>query len=66
VTWSTDTHVPDGHAVFQADGNLVLYSSDDETLWSSQTDGHDGAVLVLQADGTLAIRQGDTTLWTAG
>jgi hypothetical protein len=66
VVWSTDTHVPGAYAVFQADGDLVLYCCDGETLWSSGTEGNDGAVLVLQADGTLTIRQGDTTLWTAG
>jgi hypothetical protein len=66
AVWSSDTHASDAHAVFQADGNLVVYSSDDQTLWSSRTDGNDGAVLVLQADGNLTIRQGDTLLWATG
>jgi hypothetical protein len=66
LVWSTGTRASGAHAVFQADGNFVLYSSDDATLWSSRTDGHDGAVLVLQSDGNLTIRQGGTTLWATG
>lgn len=66
AVWSTGTHASGTHAVFQADGNLVLYSSDNETLWSSRTDGHDGAVLVLQGDGNLTIRQGGALLWASG
>ncbi|MFB9835954.1 hypothetical protein [Actinoallomurus acaciae] len=66
VVWSSGTHASGTHAVFQADGNFVVYGSDDQTLWSSRTDGHDGAVLVLQADGNLTITQGGTTLWATG
>jgi hypothetical protein len=66
AVWSTGTHAAGTHVVFQADGNFVLYSSTNETLWSSRTDGHDGAVLVLRADGDLAITQGGTVLWHTG
>jgi hypothetical protein len=66
VVWSTGTHAEGTHVVFQGDGNFVLYSSTNETLWSSRTDGHDGAVLVLRANGDLAITQGDTVLWHTG
>jgi hypothetical protein len=63
VVWSTGTHAEGTHVVFQADGNFVLYSSSNATLWSSRTDGHDGAVLVLRANGDMAITQGSTVLW---
>jgi hypothetical protein len=63
VVWSTGTHAANTHVVFQADGNFVLYSSTNATLWSSRTDGHDGAVLVLRANGDMAITQGSTVLW---
>ena len=65
VVWSTGTHASGTHAVFQADGNFVLYGKDDRTLWSTRTDGHDGATLVLQNDGNLTIVQGGTTLWAS-
>jgi D-mannose binding lectin len=63
VVWATGTQAAGTHVVFQGDGNFVLYSSTDETLWSSRTDGHNGAVLVLRANGDMAIVQGDTVLW---
>jgi hypothetical protein len=65
VTWSTGTHARGARAVFQADGNLVVYQGD-QTVWSSRTDGHDGATLVLQADGAMRIRYGNTALWSTG
>ncbi|GLY79769.1 hypothetical protein [Actinoallomurus iriomotensis] len=64
--WSSGTHASGTHAVFQADGNFVLYGGDQRTLWSSRTDGHDGAVLVLQADGDLTIVQDGRVLWATG
>jgi hypothetical protein len=66
AVWSTGAHANVRQVVFQADGNFVLYSTTNATLWSSRTDGHDGAVLVLQADGDLAITQGGTVLWHTG
>ena len=65
VTWSTGTHVRGAHAVFQADGNLVVYQGD-RTVWSTHTDGHDGATLALQADGAMRILFGNTALWSTG
>lgn len=66
VVWSTRTHAPNADAVFQADGNFVVYSPNRATVWSSRTDGHDGSVLVLQADGKMSIRYGNSTLWSIG
>jgi hypothetical protein len=66
IVWSTGTRASGTHAVFQADGNFVLYSRDNSTLWSSRTDGHDGAILVLQADGNLTILNRSDVLWATG
>ena len=38
----------------QTDGNLVLYKGA-TALWSSQTDGHPGAYVVMQTDGNLVV-----------
>src|SRR4051794_26048820 len=65
VTWSTGTHARGAHAVFQADGNFVVYQGD-RPVWSSRTDGHDGATLVLQADGAMRILYGNAALWSTG
>jgi hypothetical protein len=66
VTWSSGTRGQGTLlAVFQADGNLVVYQGD-QTLWSSRTEGHDGATLVLQADGAMRILYGNTALWSTG
>ena len=47
----------------QADGNLVLYDSGNQTVWSTHTEGLAGAVLNLRADGGLSISLGSNTLW---
>lgn len=66
IVWSTGTRASGTHAVFQADGNFVLYSRDNSTLWSSRTDGHDGAILVLQPDGNMTILDRSDVLWATG
>jgi hypothetical protein len=56
--WST---VTSGHtgavAVFQADGNLVVYSSKalDSVLWSSGTSGNPGATLSMNSQGVFNV-----------
>jgi len=65
VTWSTGTRAQGARAIFQADGNLVVYQGD-RPVWSSRTEGHDGATLALQADGAMRIRYGNTVLWSTG
>jgi len=50
--------------VFQADGHLVLYTSAMETVWSSRTAGHDGAVLRLGANGRVSIVHSGRTIWS--
>jgi hypothetical protein len=41
----------------QLDGNLVLYSRNGQSVWSTGTDGRPGSFLVLQNDGNLVIYQ---------
>jgi hypothetical protein len=50
--------------VFQADGHLVLYTDGMATVWSSRTAGHDGAVLLLGANGRVSIVYRGRTLWS--
>ncbi|MCO5996573.1 hypothetical protein [Actinoallomurus rhizosphaericola] len=65
--WDTDTRAPGGHAVFQTDGNLVVYDRDDQPVWASGTDGNPAATLVLQADKNLVIYASDgRPLWATG
>ncbi|MFF8883557.1 hypothetical protein [Streptomyces flaveolus] len=64
--WSSGTSGRGAKTVFQADGNLVVYTPDGGTAWSSLTMGHDGARLVLEADGNMTVRQGGTVIWSTG
>jgi surface antigen len=51
--------------VMQGDGNLVEYGSGGP-MWASNTAGHSGARVVMQAsDGNLVIYQGGTALWAS-
>lgn len=53
--WASDTNGKgSSHAVFQHDGNLVLYAGT-KALWASDTYGHVGAELALQDDGNLVV-----------
>jgi hypothetical protein len=52
-------------AVFQGDGNLVVYKGA-EALWSSESHGKGGARCVYQADGNLVIYgSGGQVVWAA-
>ncbi|MFD5750497.1 hypothetical protein [Streptomyces sp. NPDC127033] len=64
--WAAMTGGKGNYARFQPDGNLVVYNSGGRPLWASRSDGHEGAVLVFQADGNMVIRSGDTVHWAAG
>jgi hypothetical protein len=65
VTWSSGTHAQGTQAVFQADGNFVVYRGG-QSLWTSHTEGHSGAVLTLHTGGSMTIDQNGTALWTVG
>ncbi|MCX4905851.1 protein kinase [Streptomyces sp. NBC_00878] len=64
--WAARTFGTGNTARFQRDGNLVVHNSAGKPLWATQTSGNPGAVLVLQADGNVVIKSGDTVLWNAG
>jgi hypothetical protein len=66
AVWSTRTQGTGLRATMQADGNLVVYTAEDEVAWASGTDGHPGAQLVLQPDGNLVIYAGADALWASG
>jgi hypothetical protein len=64
--WSSGTTGKGVRGVFQADGNFVVYAADNSTVWSSRTDGHDGAVLVIGGDGNVRVTYGNAVLWQTG
>ncbi|MFD4739215.1 FG-GAP-like repeat-containing protein [Streptomyces virginiae] len=49
----------------QADGNLVLLTKDNKTIWASRTDKHPGATARMQSDGDFVVYEADgkTPLW---
>lgn len=54
VRWASNSNGnPGAHAVFQEDGNLVVYQGQ-RVLFASNTD-HRGAYLVVQVDGNVVI-----------
>jgi hypothetical protein len=65
VRWRSGTAGTGNRAVFQADGNFVVYNFIG-TGWTSNTPGHDGAQLVLQADGDVCIVFNGSVIWSAG
>ncbi|MER5698994.1 hypothetical protein ABT255_43870 [Streptomyces mirabilis] len=67
VHWSSHTLSEGAHAVFQGDGNFVVYNASQETLWSSNTAENPGAELVIQNDGNVVVLSTDgRALWAAG
>ncbi|MFH9425077.1 hypothetical protein [Streptomyces sp. NPDC017529] len=63
AVWSADT-VPDGgYAIFQDDGNLVVYTENDKPVWASNTNGRPGATLSVQDDGNVVIYHNGNPIW---
>lgn len=62
---------PDARLVWQADGNLVLYTATGAPVWASNTNGR-GKALAFQFDGNLVVYRVDGTitpadaLWSSG
>jgi len=56
---------PNLRALFQSDGNLVIYNLRDQAVWRSGTFGYPNAVLRLQEDGEVRILRadGDRPVW---
>lgn len=64
--WSAGT-ANSGHRVFvQTDGNVIVRRSDNLSVWSSKTNGHPGAQLVVDDGGRIAVVQGTLAIWLAG
>ncbi len=64
--WASSTQGSGNYAVFQQDGNLVVYSSANKAKWDSNTHGS-GTRLVLQSDGNLVIYDGaGRAKWDSG
>jgi hypothetical protein len=64
--WTSGTAGPGNQATFQSDGNFVVYDASARPLWSSRTDHHNGAVLVLQANGDVCVVDHGVSVWCAG
>jgi hypothetical protein len=63
--WHANTHGIGNYAVFQADGNLVVYNKDNRVLWASNTNGR-GQFLSVQSDGNLVISMREPRVSDAG
>jgi hypothetical protein len=66
--WATNTSNTDGAAaLFQTDGNLVLYGTNQDALWSSHTNGKGGVLLAFQDDGNVVLYdQAMHPVWQTG
>ena len=64
--WATNTSNTDGYvAIFQTDGNLVLYGHYQNALWSSHTSGKGGVRLEFQGDGNVVLYDGSAkAVWS--
>jgi hypothetical protein len=43
----------------QTDGNFVIYDAGGAAIWSTDTQGHQGARLAVQDDGNLVVYRAD-------
>jgi Trypsin-like peptidase domain len=58
--WASNTDGrPVGICIMQTDGNLVIYTPDNQAIWASNTDGRPGSRLIVQDDGNVVIYQPD-------
>jgi hypothetical protein len=53
-------------AVFQGDGNLAVYDKAGKSVWSTRTENHNNAILVLQGDGNVTIDLNNVCYWASG
>jgi hypothetical protein len=49
--------------VFQADGNLVVYTPQGQALWATGTQGTNADTLAIQADGNVVLYGANKPLW---
>ncbi len=67
LIWQSGTASPGATVDMQGDGNLVVYSTSTQPLWSSKTAGNPGAYLSLGDLGQLSINTGrGVPFWEPG
>ncbi|MBF0425265.1 MAG: hypothetical protein HQL66_05560 [Magnetococcales bacterium] len=54
------------YAVFQSDGNFVIYNSSWGAEWATGTNNSGANKLIMQTDGNLVIYQNSTAKWSSG
>ena len=66
--WASNTSNTDAEvALFQTDGNLVVYGTNQDALWATHTNGKGGALLAFQDDGNVVLYDGQmNVLWQTG
>ena len=64
--WASQTFGENYTAVFQEDGNLVVYAPGHKAVWASNTNGNEGSVLLLLENGNVVVQHGSDVLWEAG
>lgn len=63
--WWTGASAENGQAIFQSDGNFVVYDGTGRAIWNTVTHGNPGAFMVLQNDGNLVLYSAaGAPLWT--
>ena len=66
VLWSTHTVAAVGYALWmRGNGNLVVDTPYENTVWASGAGGHPGAYFAVQDDGNLVVYDGSTALWNS-
>jgi hypothetical protein len=64
--WSSNTVGSGDHVSFQGDGNLVVYTSGNQAVFSAATNGAGGTTLSMRSDGTLVIlNSGGGVVWSS-
>ncbi|KAL0985221.1 hypothetical protein UPYG_G00154240 [Umbra pygmaea] len=53
-------------AIFQEDGNFVVYPDLHTAIWSSHTQNQGAIKLIMQSDGNLVIYKRGAPLWASG
>jgi hypothetical protein len=66
--WASNTSNTDGYvALFQTDGNLVVYGTNQDVLWASHTNGKGAVLLMLQDDGNVVLYDAqNNAIWQTG
>jgi hypothetical protein len=72
ATYPGTPHGPSKNFAMQNDGNLVLYSTDGQARWASNTSGNPGAFLNIQNNGRIVVYRANSStptrnnaLWTS-